>query len=429
VTRGDPLIETDQWEVGFFLQNDFKITPQLTILYGARYEFQTNLEDHNNLAPRLGIAWAIGQASVIRAGVGIFHQRIPLNLIEAQQRLDGSRQSEIFINDPSYPDPFASAGTVAEFRPSTRFLDPDLASPYNLVIMGSFERNFRNNIVVRAQYDLNREIHRLRFRNTNAPLDITSPVPASCRPGQDAATCVRPLSGQGNIINLESTGLETRHVFQLNFQQRFSIFSVTANYNLTRVQADAVPTNILVRARAVESGTSSGNGGAAGGGGGGENFGFGPRVLPTDNYNLSADWAHLTLPTQQGGMTVNAQLWSGIFLTGVMAFRSSSRHTITTGTDDNMDGEVNDRPVGLERNSEPAPGLLRFDFNISKAFFFGDSRNGGSQANVNLFANMTNAFNQANYNAPSGVLTSPNFGKITSAAAPREIEAGIRFQF
>jgi len=112
-----------------------------------------------------------------------------------------------------------------------------------------------------------------------------------------------------------------------------------------------------------------------------------------------------------------------------MSGNGARRYGITTGTDDNMDGEANDRPPGVERNSEFGPGLLQFDFSFSKAFFFGDSSAGSSRANVNLFINATNAFNQANYNAPSGVLTSPNFGKITSAGAPREIEAGLRFQF
>ena len=36
---------------------------------------------------------------------------------------------------------------------------------------------------------------------------------------------------------------------------------------------------------------------------------------------------------------------------------------------------------------------------------------------------------KSNYNNPSGVMTSLNFGKITGAGAPREIEVGIRFQF
>ncbi len=429
VTRGDPLIETDQWEVAAFFQNDWRLTPQLTLLAGARYEFQTNIDDRNNLAPRLGVAWAVDQASVVRAGAGIFHERIPLALIEAQERLDGSRQSEIFIREPSYPDPFAASGAVTELRPSRRLLDSDLAAPYSFIVMASIERSFSNNVFVRAQYDRNRVIHRLRFRNVNAPLDITSPHPASCRPGQSAATCVRPIPDQGNVINLESTGLETRHTFQLNYRQRFSIFNVTADYAWTYVQADAVPTNILIRARAVESGDGTGFAGAAGGGGGGENFGYGPRVLPTDNYNLRVDWAHLTFPTHQVGLTLNAELPSGVFFTGVMAANGKRRYGLTTGMDDNMDGEANDRPPGVERNSEFGPGMLRFDFNISKAFFLGDTGNGGTPANVNVFANMTNAFNRPNYNAPSGVMTSPNFGKITSAQAPREIEAGLRFQF
>jgi len=54
--------------------------------------------------------------------------------------------------------------------------------------------------------------------------------------------------------------------------------------------------------------------------------------------------------------------------------------------------------------------------------------NGGG-ANLNLFANLTNATNTTNLGSPSGVLTSPFFGKSTSASNPREIEVGARFQF
>jgi hypothetical protein len=48
---------------------------------------------------------------------------------------------------------------------------------------------------------------------------------------------------------------------------------------------------------------------------------------------------------------------------------------------------------------------------------------------MNLFANMNNAFNRLNAGQPSGVMTSRNFGKSTSAIDPREIEVGLRFQF
>ena len=104
-------------------------------------------------------------------------------------------------------------------------------------------------------------------------------------------------------------------------------------------------------------------------------------------------------------------------------------YTITTGRDDNQDSSANDRPANAGRNATDGPRIINFNFNISKAFFFGAPAAGSTQTNINLFANMTNAFNRPNYNPPSGVLTSPNFGKYTSAGDPREIEVGLRFQF
>ena len=128
--------------------------------------------------------------------------------------------------------------------------------------------------------------------------------------------------------------------------------------------------------------------------------------------------------------TVNAQLPLGIFLTGTLEANSGPRFNITTGTDDNRDGHLTERPPGIARNTGDAPKFLSFGFNISKAFFFeGAASAGGTRTNLNVFANMTNAFNNLNFSLPSGVMTSPNFGLSTSAQDPRLIEIGLRFQF
>ena len=156
-----------------------------------------------------------------------------------------------------------------------------------------------------------------------------------------------------------------------------------------------------------------------------------------DNYNLRLDYVDsrgTCCPPHTLNGAVNARLPLGIFLTGTMSMTSQT-YNITTGRDDNRDSTVNDRPPGVPRNSGDGPKTLNFNFNISKAFFFSpDSAsngrgNGGTRTNMNVFANMTNAFNRTNYRAPSGVMTSPNFGKSSSAFDPREIEAGVRFQF
>jgi hypothetical protein len=103
-------------------------------------------------------------------------------------------------------------------------------------------------------------------------------------------------------------------------------------------------------------------------------------------------------------------------------------YSITTGKDDNGDGITNDRPTGMPRLTEIGPTYRVVSFNISKSFRVGKSSNNDASS-LNLFANMNNAFNTVNPGTPSGVLTSPFFGKSTRASNPREIEVGMRFQF
>jgi hypothetical protein len=124
---------------------------------------------------------------------------------------------------------------------------------------------------------------------------------------------------------------------------------------------------------------------------------------------------------------VNSRLPYGVFLTTSISINNGNPYSITTGKDDNGDGITNDRPPGMPRLTEIGPTYRAIGFNISKAFRVGSNKNGSS--NLNLFANMSNAFNTVNPGTPSGVLTSPFFGKSTSASNPREIEVGTRFQF
>ena len=60
-----------------------------------------------------------------------------------------------------------------------------------------------------------------------------------------------------------------------------------------------------------------------------------------------------------------------------------------------------------------------------RAFFEngGQKARGATRTNANVFANMTNAFNHPNYAAPSGVMSSPNFGKSTSAGEEAQVSA------
>jgi hypothetical protein len=348
---------------------------------GVRYDAQSNVGARDNVAPRVGFAFAVGPSSVIRAGAGLFHNRVSLQVIEEQRRLDGTRQFELVVDRPSYPDPF-QAGTIRNTLPSVQVLDPNLDVPSIGIVQASFERTFFRTLLFSASYEHNRD-RRLRFRNLNAPL-----------PGET----VRPDPTRGNILNVESSGRAMGNVWRLSYRHRFSIFSISSTYSVSRSWDDVAPNN---------------------------------PSLPANNYDLRAEWGRIPTPVHQYNASVNTRLPLGVFLTGVVTANSGRAYTITTGRDDNNDTQVNDRPPGGGRFGERGPAFFRTDFNISKAFFFGAAGAGGgvSRTNVNVFVNMTNAFNRTNLGNPSGVMTSPNFGRSTSAEDPREIEAGIRFQF
>ena len=214
----------------------------------------------------------------------------------------------------------------------------------------------------------------------------------------------------------------TRDNLRLNFRQRFSIFNVTATIILQGLWR-RLATDSLVGGRrwsragrrsAAEAATTSDS--------------ARKRCPPTTTTWRRTGRVSLNRCIRSTAPEFAAA--SGIFLTSALQTNSGRYYAITTGKDDNMDSSPNDRPPGVERNAGPAMWSANVNFNVSKAFFFGARpAGGGTQPNVNVFANMTNAFNRPNYNNPSGIMTSPNFGRITSAGTPREIEVGLRFQF
>ena len=71
---------------GFFVQDQWKLTPKLTLNYGLRYDFESGLSDqmdvsHKGVQPRVGLAYSPDRKTVIRAGFGIFNDRYALSFL------------------------------------------------------------------------------------------------------------------------------------------------------------------------------------------------------------------------------------------------------------------------------------------------------------------------------------------------------------
>jgi hypothetical protein len=83
LTAGNPLANVNVFDAGVYVQDDWRVKPNMSLSAGLRYEGQSSVADHADLAPRLGFAWAPGghnRKTVIRAGGGMFYDRFPANL-------------------------------------------------------------------------------------------------------------------------------------------------------------------------------------------------------------------------------------------------------------------------------------------------------------------------------------------------------------
>ena len=99
-----------------------RVRKSLTLSPGVRYEVQTHLSDRGNLGPRMGVTWAPFKSgrTTLRGSYGIFYNWLNANTYEQTLRVDGFRQRDIFIIDPSYPDPGPGGPITTANRYSAR---------------------------------------------------------------------------------------------------------------------------------------------------------------------------------------------------------------------------------------------------------------------------------------------------------------------
>jgi len=82
-------------------------------------------------------------------------------------------------------------------------------------------------------------------------------------------------------------------------------------------------------------------------------------------------------------------------------------------------GTFGNEGVGVVR----APGLTNFDLALSRSFTFWHEKS------LQFRAEAFNAVNHPNFAAPSMIVNSSTFGKITSANTPRDIQFGLKLIF
>ena len=437
---GNPLIGLRRWEWHTYLQDDWKISENLTLNLGVRYELNTApteshdripeefrfKTDRNNVAPRLGLAWTPMEKTVVRAAYGIHYNALEIAFV-GLTRFNPPLLTNLSAFRPSFPDLLAGA---RESTPSGLVIPAEGSlTPYAQHINFTVERELWNpgsTLSVAYVGTLGRKLSRTRRPNG----------------GENLAQEERPDPSVGVVNRLETSSSSTYHALQMGLTQRFaSGFLFRAAYTYSRFLDDV--------SEFAES-----------------NQRLDRWILPLDETNLVLDRGlsdfhvphafNFTYLYELPWMRRNRWL-GGWSLSGVTTLQSGRPYSLFSGTN-NPTGTDNNRvhePAGslrrdassnipvrlaegftaahltpaagtlgtLGRNTERTDTLLSWNLSVSKDFSIDETKR------LQVRGEFFNLFNTTNFDVVDNVLTSPNFGRALEAFDPRRVQLALRFVF
>jgi hypothetical protein len=503
---------------GIFAQDSFKLRHNLTLNYGLRYELNTVLHeahgrlstfrpqnfttfldpnvdqtdlaalqasgvvlqkdvdgiydgDHNNIAPRVGLAWDLFSdgKSVLRAGYGSFYETIIGN-IPGNVMLNPPFLPDFFVPGgfAGWPDAFAPTGfpvlTVTQQRLRTPY-----AQHYNLV----FQRELPARMLFEIGYVGTSGTKLPRFHQINqafitqqqidqlTPDVVTRMVLMGIPPpvadflkdhiGLIPSVARTPFFGYAQIFQAENVVSSRYHSLQAKLDKRLS-------HGLSFLAAYTWSKSIDGASVFFGSGANA------------------TTIFPQDNYNLKAergksdfDIRHrfsgsfiYQLPAMRKLPKGLGQGWQ---LSGILSLQTGQPFSVLTGQAQSATGLGNDRPdlVGdpnagphkvsqwfntsafalnapltfgnAGRNIVVGPGFHNLDFSVLKNTRIGE------RANLQFRAEFFNITNHPNFALPSSILSAPNFGTLFTtpdaaqnnvglgSGGPRLIQLAVKLSF
>lgn len=389
----------------FFAQDQWRYKTNLTFSLGLRYDREAGFrkitgtpDDGNNLQPRLGVIWDPWNTgrTAIRGGYGHYIDQSFLNI---QLNVASAKDSvEIVINNPGYPDPY-SRGTTTNTPPSTATVTPRPRTPETRTTSLGVKREIVSGLAVSVDGVYSRGYYQYAWNDLNYP---------------DPVTGIRPDPTKGRVIEYADYGNSWYSALLVGVEQRnFHGAAWTMSYTLSKTLRDV------------------------------EGFQF----TPQDLRNLAGDKALATNDRRHQLVgSVTYRLPFGFQLGSVAQARSGLPWNVTTGTDNNRDTFIVDRPDLANPSGDPTDrgtystaftgrvGNLVRNFGTAGAFFRLDARlskivNAGG-LRYEAFVEGFNLTNRVNFGLPNGNLRSATFGRPSAIQGnQRQLEVGVRVDF
>jgi Carboxypeptidase regulatory-like domain/TonB dependent receptor len=405
---------------GLFAQDDWQIAPRIKLLYGVRYDlfdvpsarpfaanpFSQNFAiDKNNIGPRAGVSWALDQASttVVRASTGLMYEPPLLDFYDNSILNNGDPASyTVSISGTSAgapPFPTSLANVPAGFtlpRQSINVVDPNFKTQSAWLSNVQIERALRSDMAVSVGY-----VNSIG-RNLPVPMEVnlipTGQTLPDGRPvystAVSAATRVNPTFD--HVTMFQSVGESTYNAFTATLTKRMTHgWMAQGTYTLARGVDNAPLTGTYV----VGSGDDRLSDPS--------NINRDRGVTPfnqTHTFSLSTVIAPEVAATHAG-----AAIWNNNQLGIIVQANSGLPFNIRARDDLNADGQLNDRPNGVDRNAGRLGRFFDVDLRYSR---FVPVRAG---QRAELFLEAKNLFNTQNISGVNRVIPTDALGNPLSA--------------
>jgi hypothetical protein len=459
VTLGDRSSAIIQNALGFYVQDNYKVRPNVTLELGLRYDWNmtpterydrfvvfdpatqtlvrvgSGIDDvyeqnNKNFQPRLGIAWDPfndGKTSV-RAAYAILTDQPVTNVV-----------TPLTSNPPlatpltfSGPVTFANARLIAGaagLAPNT--VDPEFKNSYVQSWNVNIQREVVGDIAVTVGYFGSKGTHLRISRNINQPVNGG----ARPFPRLSSSDPFRPNAVLNNIIQIEGSGNSSYNALWLTANKRFSrgfqfntsyTFSKSIDYNSLNSQGVVIQDSYNVRdSRGLSDYDAR------------HRFVFsGLYELPFHGNRLVDGWQLSSIVQSQSGNPVNIVVNNA----GFTGTNNTVRPDVTgpieiLGTPNRwFDTSPFVVPVGrfgsLGRNVVIGPGFNNVDFSVIKRTKLTENQL------IEFRWEVFDLFNHANFGQPGRVVGTANFGQITNtrfgtgdSGSSRQMQFALKYKF
>lgn len=355
----------------FYGQDEFDVTPRLTLSWGVRYELNTVLRevngrlvnlfrdargrfgftslhsppyrgDHNNLAPRFGFAFSPldHPRLVIRGGFGVYYDMVTQIAVNLVANPPLTLTNAVFLPGP-YPDLLASLRSAPSIEPpfgAATAVPLNIRTPYSYQYNVNVQIQLSGDTMVQLGYVGSRGIKLLRARVINFLLPF-GPIPGPVTSTRDPRFDLVQVN--------EASSQSSYHGLQITVDRRLSRgLQFLANYTWSHSIDDASTIGLfgtsIFGARSVSPFPSNPNDVSAERG----SSNFDARHVFTLSYvwNVPSLFRHLGRSRGHRGSrwltVVGARLLDGWSVSGVTSVRSGQPFTVALGFDNALLGDA-----------------------------------------------------------------------------------------